>query len=59
MLFDKNEFTLRVPDEPVRVPMQDIENQQPNTSAMSHYQTTPILQESVNENLTHNEFGKL
>jgi hypothetical protein len=64
LLYHKNEFSLQVPEDQIRLPMQDVENNQPNISSVSHYETQsqyqPVYQENVSENLTQTEYaGKL
>lgn len=61
MLYEGNEFSLRVPEneQQIRLPLGDVENyQRENMSSVSYYDNTPILQESINENVSHNEFGE-
>ena len=61
ILFEKNEFSLRVPadEQQIRLPFNEVDNnQRDNTNSVSYYETTPVIQESRNENLVHNEFSR-
>lgn len=61
ILYEKNEFSLRVPadEQQIRLPFNEVDNnQRDNTNSVSYYETTPVIQESRNENLVHNEFSR-
>lgn len=60
IMYDKNDFKLQLPEEQVRMPFGETEiPQRHNISAISrHDHTAATLQESLNENVAHNEFGK-
>jgi hypothetical protein len=64
LLYQKNEFNLRVSDDQIKLPMQEVENHTPNMNSVSYYEpqshSQPVMHENVSENVTHTENdGKL
>lgn len=58
LLYKENDFKLQVPQEYELSPVQQVENQKPNTSSVSRFEPSQVMQESRNENINHNEFGE-